>query len=68
MTRYISNLPEWTLDDLIVLRDEAMQDFDACYASGNPDSTTITHSQLDFIKKLIIQKGGTNPTFDEESD
>lgn len=56
--RYLDNLPDWELEDLVHLRDEGRQSIDAANASGNPDSAIITTKQLHFIEKLIERKGG----------
>ena len=56
--RYIDNLPEWPIQDLIGLRNEARQSIDAAHASGNPDSAIITDAQYNFIEQLIKRKGG----------
>jgi hypothetical protein len=58
--RYIDNLPEWPLEDLIRLHKEAKQSIDAAHASGNPDSAIVTDAQFNFIQTLIERKGGEN--------
>ena len=64
MSRFIENLPEWQVEDLIALLVEGWRSMDAASASGQ-DSSILTHRQLEFIEQLIKKKGGKIPTFEE---
>ena len=56
MTRYINDLPNWSLQALKNLRDEAITSIDIANASGEPNSAIITESQFAFVEKLIKNK------------
>ena len=56
MTRYINDLAEWSLEDLIQLRDEAIGSIDAAHASGEPNSAIISDAQFRFVETLIKRK------------
>ena len=64
MTRFIQNLPEWHVEDLIPLLIEGRRSMDAALASGQ-DSSILTDRQLEFIEQLIKKKGGQIPTYEE---
>jgi len=64
MTRFINNLPEWHVEDLINLLIEGRKSMDSACASGE-NSAILTHRQMDFIESLIKKKGGQVPTFEE---
>ncbi len=65
MTRFINNLPEWDVEDLIYLLIDGRKSMDTAAASGEGDTAILTHSQMDFIEFLIKKKGGHVPTFEE---
>ena len=64
MTRFINNLPEWHVSDLIKLLIDGRKSMDSACASGE-NSAILTHRQMDFIEVLIKKKGGQAPTFEE---
>jgi hypothetical protein len=64
MTRFINNLPEWHVSDLISLLIDGRKSMDSACASGE-NSAILTHRQMDFIEVLIKKKGGQVPTFEE---
>lgn len=65
MTRFINNLPEWHVEDLINLLIDGRKSMDTAAASGEGDTAILTHRQMDFIEVLIKKKGGQVPTFEE---
>ena len=56
MTRYIDDLPNWSLQALKNLRDEAVTSIDIANASGDPNSAIISDSQFTFVETLIKNK------------
>jgi|TARA_A100001391_G_C4963956_1_gene250769 hypothetical protein len=57
MTRYIPDLPSYTLEQLIAL----FYEIDSYLEHPDQNSIPYTVGQYQFVKKLIVQKGGTIP-------
>ena len=62
--RFINNLPEWPVEDLIRLLIDGRKSMDAACASGQADSAILTDRQMTFIEQLIKRKGGEVPSWD----
>ena len=61
MTRYIENLPDLPVDVLKDIYVRGKNSIDSCAAQGDIDTSPYTVSQIQFVAKLIEQKGGTIP-------
>tara|TARA_Y100000401_G_C8170853_1_gene149102 strand:+ start:220 stop:405 length:186 start_codon:yes stop_codon:yes gene_type:complete len=56
-TRYIPDLPSYTLEQLMVLYHDIIDSL----STPDFEHAPYTPGQLSFVKKLIEQKGGTIP-------